>query len=145
MTSKQDGFVIQLCAMCGLSGRSLFCFKFDRGTHSGESGTGTDPSTRSSPAVAPPGKSAQPPALALPELLTLFQHNSNSLRPLRRMGCCAISTITITMHLQGFSWLVLSFASTSHHFACAICTKFLQLFGKYLFYEVLQHYHQKMA
>lgn len=83
------------------------------GTHSGGSGTGTDPSTRSGPAVAPPGKSAQPPALALPELLTLFQHNSNSFHPLRRMGCCAISTITITMHLQGFSWLALSFVNTS--------------------------------
>ena len=119
------------CNVWFIFGGSFFCLKFPLGTHSGESGTGTDPSTRSIPAVTPPGKSAQPPALALPELLTLFQHNSNSFRPLRYMGCCAFFTTKKTKHLQCFPWLILSFVNTLQRFACTICTKFLQLFGKY--------------
>lgn len=62
----------------GLVGEKSFCFKFGWGTHSGESGTGTDPSTRSIPAVAPLGKPALFLVLEPPELLALFQCNLNS-------------------------------------------------------------------
>lgn len=46
---------------------------------------------------------------------------------------------------RAFTRLSMAHIVIRQHFTCAYCTKFLQLFAKYLFYEVLQHYHQKMA